>query len=290
MTATAATAYPAPIHEQLGLALYTVSTSPYASLDLAGLVYPHWIVSHVRAGDVETSTRGQTWRARAGDVMIHPPDLPFSEAAAGPGTHQWLVCQLTVAPSVDLFRLHAVAPVVTLRDPAAYTRTFEALQAIWQSAAPFRELRAAGLLAQLVGLVLESWHAGGGTPRPPALRAPQDRFAEVISYMAQHLDEKLTRDHLAAKVHLHPGYFHRAFQQAYGHTPMQMLRDMRLQRARQLLESGDAPLSAIAAACGLGDAAYFSRVFRQRYGQTPGDYRKSAQNTIAGYVAPLPET
>jgi transcriptional regulator GlxA family with amidase domain len=115
----------------------------------------------------------------------------------------------------------------------------------------------------------------------------QDRFVDVIRYMLAHLGDKLTRDDLASLVHLHPGYFDRIFHNVYGTSPMQMLRNLRLSRARQLLETTDAPLSAIALSCGLSDAGYFNRVFRQCYGQTPGQYRQSAKSTMQSYIPTL---
>jgi AraC-like DNA-binding protein len=277
----------APIRQQLEIALYNVATAPYTSLRLIDLTYPHWIISHVLEGDVETSTRGLRWRVHAGEVMIHPPHLPFSELAATPGTHQWLLCDLAVAPNIDLFRLHAISPIVQLHDLPAFTRTFDALQDTWHHRAPFQELQAAGLLTQLLSLLLASWQAGGSIPRSPLLQTPQDRFVDVITYMSKHLDQKLGREELAELAHLHPGSFDRAFLAVYGQSPMRMLRAMRLERACQLLESTDLSLAAIALHCGLSDAAYLSRVFRRQYGQTPGVYRESVKSTTTSYIPQL---
>ena len=58
---------------------------------------------------------------------------------------------------------------------------------------------------------------------------------------------------------------------------MRMLRDLRLRRARTLLESTDDTLDSIAAACGLGDAAAFSRAFKAHYGLAPGAHRRDAR-------------
>ncbi len=279
---------PLTAHERLELALYTVETASYASLQLVNRSYPYWILSHVLHGEVETCTGNEKWRVRAGDIMLHPPHLPFSEQASSVGVHQWLLFDVMVSPNIDLFRLHPVAPVLSLFAPEHFAQTFEMLQRAWNDAASLaRRLQTFGLTMQLFGIVLESWQRAGSVPRSPALRTPQDRFIEAIAYMTEHLDQKLSRDDLAAMVHLNPGYFDRVFRSTYGLTPMQMLRDLRLQHALQLLESTDAPLAAIAMACGLSDAAYLSRVFRQRYGQTPGQYREGAKSTRTGYIPPL---
>ena len=149
-----------------------------------------------------------------------------------------------------------------------------------------RDLRVFTLATELLAQILQSWAAQGSPPRPRALQTAEDRFADVVNYMASHLDRKLTRDDLASRVFLHPGYLDRVFRAAYGVAPMQMLRDLRLRRAKELLESTDDTLDTIAHACGLGDAAAFSRAFRARYGTAPGKHRQSVRLTPMGSLYP----
>ena len=269
---------PVPLHERLDLSLFHVEEGRYSSLQIQDETYPHWLISFIRQGRVETETRGVRCPASEGDVMIHPPRLPFSERAAGPGLHQYFVFDLQVPPGLDLFRLHPVAPVVRLADPDDYTRTFDRLAVAWsEPPSPLRDLSAFTLAAHLVAAVLQSWQATGSPPRPDALRTPEDRFADVVTYMADRLDRKLTRDELARRVFLHPNSFDRAFRTAYGVPPLRMLRGLRLRRARALLESTDDTLETISAACGLGDAAALSRAFKAEYGVPPGVHRTNAR-------------
>jgi len=272
--------FPISLNARLELSLHQVEVGRYMSLDLADVTWPHWVVSFVLAGQVETATRGVRSHASAGDAMIHPPHLPFSERAAGPGTHLYFVFDAHLPPHLDLLRLYPISPVVRLPFPAAYAETFGRLRDAWVlPTAPARDLRVFAQVGELLASVLEGWQAAGCPPRPAVLQTPEDRFADVVGFMADHLDRHLTRADLAGRVCLHPGYFDRAFRAAYGLAPMQMLRDLRLRRARQLVESTDDTLDSIAHACGLGDAAAFSRAFRARYGAAPGRHRQSVKQT-----------
>jgi AraC-like DNA-binding protein len=49
---------------------------------------------------------------------------------------------------------------------------------------------------------------------------------------------------------------------------------LRIEEAKQLLETGTAPVEAIAREVGYGDLASFRRLFRRTAGMTPGDYRR----------------
>lgn len=280
-------ALPVSMQSRLGLSLFQVELAPYTSLDLRDIILPHWSVSFVQSGRVETVTRGERAWAMDGDAMVHPPHLPFSEFADGPGTHLYFVFDMQVSPHLDLLRLYPVSPVVRLIAPAEYARTFGQLGVAWAALpSPVRDLQVFALTTALLADVLWGWTEAGRPPRPAALLTTEDRFAGVVSYMADHLDQKITRDDLACRVFLHPGYFDRVFRAAYGVAPLQMLRDLRLRRARQLLESTEETLETIAAACGLGDAAAFSRTFKAQGGVSPGRYRQSAKLTKEGYFKP----
>ena len=128
--------------------------------------------------------------------------------------------------------------------------------------------------------MVDDWRAAGAVPRPPSLETPADRFAGLVHFMTEHLSERIGRDDLAARACLHPGSLNRAFRLAYGVPPMRLLRDLRLTRARQLLETTDDTLDVVAARCGFEDAAYFSRAFHARYGLPPGRHRQAVREGV----------
>src|SRR5258708_6426359 len=130
------------VHELVELSLYQVETAAYETLGIESMNRPHWIISHVLRGDVETETEGSVTRARAGDVMIHPPGVPFSERAKGPGCHEWLELEMKVSPSAEVFRLYPVAYVVKLSSPPEFSRVFEKLESSFGAPASHtRDLR-----------------------------------------------------------------------------------------------------------------------------------------------------
>ena len=68
--------------------------------------------------------------------------------------------------------------------------------------------------------------------------------------------------------------FSRRFKQATGMAPIEYVHTLRLEEAKQLLESGDEPVEAVALEVGYEDAAFFGRLFRRKVGVTPTQYRK----------------
>ena len=102
---------------------------------------------------------------------------------------------------------------------------------------------------------------------------PRDIQA-VMSYMQEHLGEKIDMDELAALVHLsHVGLLWK-FKQHTGDTLSHYLIRLRIHYAKQLLLEGDLPICEIATRCGYSNAYYFSGAFRQRTGLCPSAYRR----------------
>jgi transcriptional regulator GlxA family with amidase domain len=66
----------------------------------------------------------------------------------------------------------------------------------------------------------------------------------------------------------------RRFARATGMSPIKYCRGVRVARARELLEGGDASQKQIAESLGYQDVASFARVFRKAVGSAPGAYRK----------------
>jgi AraC-like DNA-binding protein len=268
--------------------LHWVEEVAYPNLDIVDMQRPDWLISHVLRGEVEVETCGIVETARAGNVMVHLPQIPFSERASGEGIHQWIAFDAKIWPHLDFFSRHPIPTVVELQSPSAYIRVFEQLLEEWQrSSSPARNLRVDARLYELLGLVVESWQTLGSPTRSGVLQTPHERLQPVLDYMTRNLQRKISRDELARLVHLHPGYLDRVFRTQYQTSPMEMLRAMRLRRAQQLLVETNDTLAVVARACGLVDAAHLSRVFRRCFNQTPGQYRASAKNTRNSYIRPM---
>ena len=62
------------------------------------------------------------------------------------------------------------------------------------------------------------------------------------------------------------------FSRTFGRGPMDLLRELRLERAAQLLRNWTWPIKALARAVGYESRSYFTRSFRSHFGVPPGAY------------------
>lgn len=87
---------------------------------------------------------------------------------------------------------------------------------------------------------------------------------------------------LAGRVAMSERTFARAFLAETGMTPARYVELVRIDRAKQLLETTRWPLARIAERSGLGSAATLARTFRRRPGITPEDYRQRFRIDVDG--------
>jgi transcriptional regulator GlxA family with amidase domain len=125
-------------------------------------------------------------------------------------------------------------------------------------------------------LVLFLQRPGGQAQFSAQLRRPvaeRDPLRELQAWLPAHLDEDLSIAALAARACMSPRNFARAFRREVGTTPAAYVADLRVERARAELESGDRPIEDVARRCGFGTVETLRRTFHRRLRVAPADYR-----------------
>jgi transcriptional regulator GlxA family with amidase domain len=72
--------------------------------------------------------------------------------------------------------------------------------------------------------------------------------------------------------------FKRRFKAATGYAPVDYVQALRIEEAKQMLETTGEPVEAVAEAVGYEDPAFFRRLFKRRTGVSPARYRQRFQN------------
>lgn len=178
-----------------------------------------------------------------------------------------LLAEVTSDPLED-----ALAPLysVTSRDPFVK----QLLHRVWAESAdgnPVGRLFADGAAAALTSCLLR---LAGRRGRAGSARAAGSNIARVLQTIDDRLDEDLSLAGLAAEANLPTSQFTRAFKRATGMAPYQFVLQRRIERARQLLESGKLSLAEIAYAVGFSSQAHMTSVFTKELGVSPGRYRQ----------------
>ena len=100
------------------------------------------------------------------------------------------------------------------------------------------------------------------------------RIAHVIKSMEADIDGRLTVAALAAAVNLSPSRLAALFRCETGVSPARYLRNLRMERARLLLERTFLTVKEVMAFVGVNDPSHFSRDFSRHHGIAPSRLRE----------------
>ena len=121
----------------------------------------------------------------------------------------------------------------------------------------FMTLSAGGRVA------LPAWleHAAGLMERPDNLVRGLPRLIELAARSPEHIA--------------------RTFRRYYGITPVEWIRERRLDMAAELLRETGTGIAEITFRCGFNNLAYFRRCFWKRFNRTPREYRREMSGELA---------
>ena len=130
-------------------------------------------------------------------------------------------------------------------------------------------------------------HREGGqaqfVPRPVSVDE-RGRLAKLLDWIRAHLSAEHTIESLAGQAAMSPRTLQREFKSATGLAPYAWIVRERIERAKELLETGRLPAQRIAERVGMGSAESLRHHFRQRVGTTPAQYRArfSRRRSLSG--------
>ena len=115
----------------------------------------------------------------------------------------------------------------------------------------------------------------------PAPRSQDVIFAEQLNEaIRKHMSNpNLKMEELGEEIGLGRVQLYRKVKAITGQTPVELLRQMRLQRAYALLGSTTKTVAEIAFEVGFNTPGYFSKCFKDQYGKLPMDLRDSMNQT-----------
>jgi transcriptional regulator GlxA family with amidase domain len=128
-------------------------------------------------------------------------------------------------------------------------------------------------------LVLHERRAGGQSQFSSLLelKAPAGRFAPLLTWAREHLDAPLTVEDMAAQAGMSSRHFSRAFIAETGATPSKAVERLRIEVARQRVQSSSEAIERVAQSTGFRDPERMRRAFIRAFGQPPQSLRRAAR-------------
>ena len=106
-----------------------------------------------------------------------------------------------------------------------------------------------------------------------ASQTASNPLTAALAYVRKNLSQPMTVADMAEQVSLSPSAFAHLFRDVTGKSPYQFVKELRLDRARELLVDGELPVTVVSREVGYASSSHFISEYRRRFGMTPRAYQ-----------------
>lgn len=103
----------------------------------------------------------------------------------------------------------------------------------------------------------------------------QNSISDSLKYINEHYNEEISISTLAELEHYNENYYYEWFKNRTGTTPVEYIKRLRMEKARELLENTDYSVLQIAGQVGYQFNSSFSRAFKEYSGLSPAQFKKN---------------
>ena len=139
-----------------------------------------------------------------------------------------------------------------------YLQRFEEIADIWEKGAIGYKMRARSRFLSMLYYMMQD-----------NIKTRYKSIAEGIMYIENNYLKDTSVAELAAMCHVSESGFRKLFKEYSDHSPVQYRNILRIQKAQELLKSGEYTVSTAAEAVGITDVYYFSKMFKKVTGKSP---------------------
>jgi AraC-like DNA-binding protein len=246
--------------------------APFKSV-ATGRVLDEYQIIYVTRGGGSFETMGRRWQVSTGSMFFLFPGVEHSyrpNADTGweeywigfKGSYIDALLQAGLISHGKPFFQIGYSPTVL----QYYASIFEGVK----ETEPYYHFKVSALINMLIAEVLPHNHQGQPLSRAEQL-VDQAKFV-----MAQYVGSSLTLKELWDRIGVSSSHIGAIFKDATGLTPYQYFIDLKIEKAKTLLEQRDEPIKRVAYDLGFEDPYYFSRLFSKKTGVAPSHWQRMA--------------
>lgn len=239
---------------------------------------PFLLITQITNGSIIIETDTGHYTIESGQALIIPPQIKYKVKLLG--THfvtHWLNLNYTLFEYFHLFDNIEVPYVTTVsignqigRLQSEITSLLN-IQHAQTNVSLIAMTQVKKHLLSLLELVLSIPHFNVASFKDTSR---YQRFQSVLSYIENHLADKIKISQLAELMYISTSYFYREFKESFQMSPMHYVHQQRLKKAQYLLATTDLTIGEIANRVGYNNAYPFIRFFKSMNGCSPGTYKK----------------
>ena len=276
----------------------------HVSATVRSFIDPEYVFIYIKAGKGIYVVEGREYVIQAGDMVLMAPYM-LHIVRSEPG-QEMIECvihfdlfydpsrqgNVSDIPEMNFSRFAADRenPETLLADvPLSRTAVPESVQAgvyrqyeelrrsfMEEKQGTIRQLRERAAMLEILAYYLDQ---PAGTDSGSAERMHNWRNIErALTYIHEHYSRPVTLDEVSRQARISKTYFCSLFRQYTGIPVHRYINELRVYKAKHMMENSELSLTEIADAAGLGDIHAFSKTFRKYERISPSEYRAKQLN------------
>jgi len=234
--------------------------------------HEYYVIGFVEDGERALSCKNQEYTIKKGHVLLFNPGDNHACVQSDDGALDYRGINITKEVMLDL-----AEEVTGRRELPGFSQNVICDEAVTCCLRPLHELVMKGScefgkeesLLLLVSRLIQEY----GQPFERCMPECRDEIEKACAFMEQHYAERIYLAEIARRAGLSKSTLLRAFAKSKGVTPYSCLENIRIGKARKLLEQGVPPAEA-ALQTGFSDQSHFTNYFNRFIGLPPGIYRE----------------
>ena len=227
------------------------------------------IIALAVSGKAYYECGGGSFSVQKGHLLFFPKGLRHS-ARSDPGS-PWSFFsagfQLVPADETAIDAFNRLPNLALSKNFVRATELFEGLNRLWSAQEPGFLLASRSRLLDLLHMAVQE--AVGAARTVPHSR----RIERAVQQVQENVAKNVCVEDLAGQAGLSPSRFRVLFKAFTGHSVVRYQNWLRVNKAKDLLLSGEYTVAEAAAEVGFQDTYYFSRLFKKMTGAAPTHYR-----------------
>lgn len=234
--------------------------------------HEYYVIGFVESGERYLSCRNKEYRIQKGNVILFNPGDNHACVQSDEGAFDYRGFNISKNVMLDL-----VQEVTEKRELPGFFENVILDEDVTCYLQPLHEMVMRGAnefgkeenLILLLSMLIQRY----GQPFEDCIPECRDEIEKACQFMETHFAERISLEQICRCAGLSKSTLLRAFTKSKGVTPYSYLENIRIGRAKKLLEKGVAPIDA-ALQTGFSDQSHFTNYFTRFIGLAPGVYRE----------------
>lgn len=235
---------------------------------------PFYIMSYHKKGEAKLRIGEKVYSILPGTVMLIPPNIEHDHYKESEDDTTFFWCHFTyeIGNVIDVLKIFNIPITFEIKNSEDFERVFLQYKQLMEDTSflhstILKKAKAYEILYLFLENVLNNTHENINE------RMQTEGFLCMLCDIIQHPEQGLTLTALSEKYHLHPTYISNRFKELFGLSPIQVLKELRINRAKTLLKTSEMSVTDIAEAVGFNGVPSFTRLFKSYVGISPTQFR-----------------